>query len=111
MTREWIVAANAVLGNAAATPGLVDTRVRLEAARQAPDGTKLAEAGIHHSNDAPVICFDGRADALNLEHPDLYWNPDAYLNVVIVPFALTANNLLGNIRSFPKVANSPVAIP
>lgn len=102
MAREWIVAANAVLGNAAATPGLTDTRVRLEAARQAPDGTKLAEAGIHHSNDAPVICFDGRADALNLEYPNLYWNPDAYLNVVIVPFALTANNLFGQYPQFPE---------
>ena len=45
--REWIAAANAVLGNAAATAGLTDTRVRLEVARQAPDGTKLTEAGIH----------------------------------------------------------------
>ena len=100
--REWIAAANAVLGNAAATAGLTDTRVRLEAARQAPDGTKLAKAGIHRSSDAPVICFDGRADALNLEYPDLYWNPDAYLNVVIVPFALTANNLFGQYPQFPE---------
>ncbi|WP_025726190.1 hypothetical protein [Bacteroides sp. 14(A)] len=100
--REWIAAANAVLGNAAATAGLTDTRVRLEAARQAPDGTKLTEAGIHRSSDAPVICFDGRADALNLEHPDLYWNPDAYLNVVIVPFALTASNFLGQYPQFPE---------
>lgn len=100
--REWIAAANAVLGNAAATAGLTDTRVRLEAARQAPDGTRLAKAGIHRSSDAPVICFDGRADALNLEYPDLYWNPDAYLNVVIVPFALTANNLFGQYPQFPE---------
>lgn len=99
---EWIATANAVLGNAAATPGLADTRVRLEAARQAPDGTKLAEAGIHRSGDAPIICFDGRADALNLEYPGLYWNPDAYLNVVILPFALTANNIFGHYPQFPE---------
>lgn len=100
--REWIAAANAVLGNAAATPGLVDTRVRLEAARQAPDGTKLAEAGIHRSSDAPIICFDGRADALNLEYPDLYWAPNTYLNVVVLPFALTANNIFGHYPQFPE---------
>lgn len=102
MAREWIAAANAVLGNAATTPGLVDTRVRLEAALQAPDGTKLTEAGIHHSNDNPIICFDGRGDALNLEYPDLYWNPDAYLNVVILPFTLTANNIYGQYPQFPE---------
>lgn len=100
--REWIAAANAVLGNAAATPGLVNTRVRLEAARQAPDGTKLTEAGIHHSNDAPVICFDGRGDALNLDYPDLYWDSNAYLNVVILPFALTDNNIFGQYPQFPE---------
>lgn len=99
---EWIAAANAVLGNAAATPGLVDTRVRLEAARQAPDGMKLAEAGIHRSSDAPIICFDGRADALNLEYPDLYWDPNAYLNVVVLPFTLTANNIFGHYPQFPE---------
>ena len=100
--REWIAAANAVLGNAAATAGLTDTRVRLEAARQAPDGTKLAKAGIHHSNDNPIICLDGRENALNLDHPDLYWNPDAYLNVVILPFTLTANNIYGQYPQFPE---------
>lgn len=100
--REWIAAANAVLGNAAATPGLVNTRVRLEVARQAPDGTKLTEAGIHHSNDAPVICFDGRGDALNLDYPDLYWDSNAYLNVVILPFALTDNNIFGQYPQFPE---------
>lgn len=99
---EWIAAANAVLSNAAATPGLADTRVRLEAARQAPDGMKLAEAGIHRSSDAPIICFDGRADALNLEYTDLYWDPNAYLNVVVLPFALTANNIFGHYPQFPE---------
>ena len=99
---EWIAAANAVLGNAAATPGLADTRVRLEAAQQAPDGMKLAEAGIHRSSDAPIICFDGRADALNLEYPYLYWDPNAYLNVVVLPFALTANNIFGHYPQFPE---------
>lgn len=99
---EWIAAANAVLGNAAATPGLVDTRVRLEAARQAPDGTKLAKADIHRSSDAPIICFDGRADALNLEFPDFYWDPNTYLNAVILPFALTANNIFGHYPQFPE---------
>lgn len=100
--REWIAAANAVLGNAAATAGLTDTRVRLEVARQAPDGTKLTEAGIHHSNDNPIICFDGRGDALNLDHPDLYWDPNAYLNVLILPFVLTSNNIFGHYPQFPE---------
>lgn len=100
--REWIAAANAVLGNAAATAGLTDTRVRLEVAWQAPDGTKLTEAGIHHSNDNPIICFDGRGDALNLDHPDLYWDPNAYLNVLILPFVLTSNNIFGHYPQFPE---------
>ena len=100
--REWIAAANAVLGNAAATAGLTDTRVRLEVARQAPDGTKLTEAGIHHSNDNPIICLDGRGDALNLDHPDLYWDPNAYLNVLILPFVLTSNNIFGHYPQFPE---------
>ena len=100
--REWIAAANAVLSNAAATAELTDTRVRLEAALQAPDGTKLAEAGIHRSSDTPILCFDGRADMLVLEHPDHYWNQDAYLNVVVLPFVLTDNNVLGRYPQFPE---------
>ena len=99
---EWIATANAVLGNAGANPELVDTRVRLEAARQAPDGSKLGKAGIHSSSDAPIICFDGRADVLNLEHPNLYWDPNHYLNVVILPFALTGNNVFGHYPQFPE---------
>lgn len=100
--REWIAAANAVLSNAALSPELADTHVRLEAARQTPDGTKLSKAGIHRSSDAPIICFDGRADALDLEHPDLYWDQDVYLNVVILPFVLTGNNVLGRYPQFPE---------
>lgn len=99
---EWIAAANAVLGNAGGAPELADTRVRLECAREAPDGSKLEKAGVHRSHDAPIICFDGRADVLNLEYPDIYWDPNAYLNVVVLPFALTANNVFGHYPQFPE---------
>ena len=99
---EWIAAANAVLGNACASPELTDTHVRLVAALQAPDGTKLENAGIHYSSDSPIICFDGRGDVLNLEHPDLYWDPNTFVNVVILPFALSANNVFGHYPQFPE---------
>lgn len=100
--REWIAAANAVLGNAASTDGLVDTHVRLEVAEKAPDGTPLAEPGIHRSSDTPVLCLDGRVGMLDLEHQDLYWDQDAYLNVVILPFAMTDNIVLGQYPQFPE---------
>lgn len=102
LAAEWIASANAVLSNEAGVPGLTDTHVRLEAARQAPDGTPLAEAGIHRSSDTPMLCLDGRAEGFDLEHPHLYWNQDAYLNVLILPFALTGNYNFCHYPQFPK---------
>lgn len=100
--REWVDAANAVLGNAAATSGLVDAHVRLTLVENAPDGKPLTEPGIHRSSDSPTLCLDGRADMLDLEHPDIYWDQNSYLNVVVLPFAMTDNNVLGQYPQFPE---------
>lgn len=102
MANEWIAAANAALGNETGAIGLADTRVRLVAAQQAPNGKPLPEAGIHRSNNSPMLCMDGRAEGLNLEYPDHFWNQDAYLNVVLMPFTMTDSYNFCNYPQFPQ---------
>lgn len=102
MANEWIAAANAALGNETGAIGLTDTRVRLVAAQQTPDGKPLPEAGIHRSNNSPMLCMDGRAEGLELEYPDLFWSQNDYLNVVLLPFAMTGNYNFCNYPQFPQ---------